>query len=77
MINTIAPFHVKKDSFVHNAIAKYIRLDSETEDYNVSGAFLNNCGIRLKQNYCGTGYDENVRYYQDYSSRLYIIEQNK
>ena len=77
LINTIAPFHVKKDSFVHNAIAKYIRLDSETEDYNVSGAFLNNCGIRLKQNYCGTGYDENVRYYQDYSSRLYIIEQNK
>ena len=77
LINTVAPFHVKKDSFVHNAIAKYIRLDSETEDYNVSGAFLNNCGIRLKQNYCGTGYDENVRYYQDYSSRLYIIEQNK
>lgn len=75
LINTVAPVHVKQDSLVHNVIARFVKMDGETEDYVVSGSLLNRHGIRLKQNYCATGYDEDVRYYQDYGSRLYLMEQ--
>jgi alpha-galactosidase len=32
-------------------------------------------GISLLQGFSGTGYDENVRYFQDYSARVYYMEE--
>ena len=74
LINTVAPFHIKKDSIVHNVIAKTIKLDGEKEDYIVSGSVLNNIGVKLKAGYTGTGYDDQVRFNKDFVSRIYIIE---
>lgn len=70
----VAPFHIKKDSIVHNVIAKTIKLDGEKEDYIVSGSVLNNIGVKLKAGYTGTGYDDQVRFNKDFVSRIYIIE---
>lgn len=74
LINTVAPIHVKQDSLVHNTIAKFVKMDGEIEDYTLSGSALNHIGIRLKQSFAGTGYDDQVRFFPDYASRLYIIE---
>jgi alpha-galactosidase len=74
LINTVAPIHIKQDSMIHNAISKFVKMDGESEDYVLSGSLLNNHGVVLKQNYCGTGYDDEVRYYQDFSSRLFIMD---
>ena len=77
LINMIAPIHIKKDSFVHNTIAKFYKLDGETEDYSVSGSLLMHAGLELQQGFAGTGFGENTRVYQDFDSRLYFVEEEK
>jgi alpha-galactosidase len=74
LINMVSPVHIKKDSLTHNIIAHFVKMDGEKEDYTVSGDVLNNCGIRLKQNYASAGFDSDVRFYQDFCARLYIME---
>lgn len=75
LINVVAPVHIKKDSFVHNAVAKFMKMPGEKEDYLVSGSLLNNAGVKLKQGFCGCGFNENVRFFQDSASRVYRMEQ--
>lgn len=75
LINTVAPFHVKQDSFMHNMIAKFVTMPGESEDYIIDGSTLNNAGVMLKQAFSGTGYNDNTRHFQDFSSRLYIMDE--
>ena len=75
LINTVSPVHVKKDSVMHNVIAKFVKMDGETEEYTVSGAFLNHVGIQLKQGFAGVGYDDQVRLFQDFGARIYVMEE--
>lgn len=75
LINTVSPIHIKKDSFVHNMVAKFKRMEGETEEYTVEGSLLNHAGVKLKQGFCGMGYDNEVRLFQDYYSRLYVMEE--
>ena len=74
LINTQTPIHVKPDGVIHNMIARKVKMDGETEDYTVSGALLNNAGIKLKQAFGGTGFDDETRLFKDFSSRMYFIE---
>ncbi len=74
LVNQVAPVHIKKDSAVHNVIAHFVKMDGETEDYNLSGIVLNNAGIKLKQAFGGTGYNDETRLFQDFYSRMYFIE---
>ena len=74
LVNTVAPFHVKQDSLVHNVIARAVTMPGETEDYAVSGQTLMAAGVKLAQAFSGTGYDETVRFFPDFSSRLYFME---
>ena len=74
LVNQVAPIHIKQDSFVHNTIAKFYKMDGETEDYTVSGALLNNAGIKLTQAFGGTGFNDETRLFKDFSSRMYFIE---
>lgn len=74
LVNTVAPVHIKQDSAVHNIIAKFVKMDGETEDYHAYGDALMYGGVRLKQSFGGTGYNDQVRYYQDFSSRIYFME---
>lgn len=70
----IAPIHIKQDSLVHNVAAKLIKLDGEVEEYHVYGNVLMYNGVRLKQGFAGTGYNNETRYFQDFDSRMYFME---
>ena len=74
LINTVAPIHVRQDSLVHNVIAKTVKMNRETEDVTVTGAVLMHTGVALSPTFSGTGFNEKVRVFPDYSSRLYFIE---
>ncbi len=74
LVNQVSPVHIRQDSFVHNTIAKFYKMDGETEDYTVSGTLLNNAGIKLKQAFGGTGFDDETRLFKDFSSRMYFFE---
>lgn len=77
LINTVAPVHVRQDSLVHNVIAKAVKMNGETEDCTVSGDILMNSGIILRPAFSGTGFNDNVRVFGDFASRLYFIEEVK
>ena len=74
LINTMAPIHIKQDSFIHNMVAKYYKMDGESENLIASGDTLMNTGVALSPAFSGTGLNENVRVFPDFSSRLYFIE---
>ncbi|MBQ8591820.1 MAG: alpha-galactosidase [Lachnospiraceae bacterium] len=74
LVNTVAPIHVKQDSLLHNMIAKFVKMDGEKEDLHAYGDTLMYNGVRLKQAFAGTGYDDQVRYFQDFGSRIYFME---
>ena len=74
LVNTVSPIHVKQDSLLHNVIARFVKLDGETEDYHAYGDALMYGGVRLKQSFGGTGYNSEVRYFPDFASRLYFME---
>ncbi|MEG1811042.1 MAG: alpha-galactosidase [Clostridia bacterium] len=44
------------------------------ERYTAGGDILNHAGIKLKQQFGGTGYNENIRILSDYGSMLYYIK---
>lgn len=74
LVNTVAPVHVKQDSLVHNVMAKFVTMPGEVEDVSAYGSTLMSGGVKLKQAFSGTGYNEETRYFQDFSSRLYFME---
>ncbi len=74
LINTAAPFHVRQDSLVHNVIARFVKMDSEKENYTSYGDTLMYGGVELAPAFVGTGFNEHVRYFPDYGSRLYFME---
>ena len=75
LINMISPIHIKKDSFTHNIIAKFKKMSGEVEDCTAYGDLFNHAGVKLKQAFGGMGYDEDIRLFQDYASRIYIWEE--
>ncbi len=78
LVNMIAPIHIKENSAVHHVVAKFVKMKGETEDYIVGGTLLNKAGIKLKQSFSGTGYEEQMRMFLDFQSRIYIMtEQNE
>ena len=48
-------------------------MPGETEQYIASGSVLMG-GVKLKQAFAATGYNENTRYFQDFASRIYFME---
>lgn len=74
LVNTVSPIHIRQDSLAHNLIAKFVKMDGETEDTHAYGDTLMYHGVKLKQAFAGTGYNSDVRYFQDFCARLYFME---
>ena len=74
LINTMSPIHIKQNGFIHNILARFVKMGGEVEDYTAKGSVLTGPGVGLKPQYAGTGYNENVRLFPDFSSRMYFIE---
>lgn len=77
LVNTIAPIHIRQDSITHNLVAKFVKMKGETEDIEAYGDELMYAGVRLQPAFASTGYNEEVRFYQDFSSRMYFMEEVK
>ena len=73
LVNMISPIHIKQDSIVHSIVDKFVKMPGEVEDYETFGSVLMS-GVKLKGAFAGTGYDENTRFFQDFSSRMYFME---
>lgn len=74
LVNTVSPIHIRQDSLMHRTVAKFVKMDGETEDYRAYGDELMYGGVRLKQAFAATGYSEEVRHFPDFASRIYFME---
>lgn len=74
LINTVAPMHIKQNSIIQNVASKFIKMDSAIEHHEMFGDALMYSGVKLKQGFGGTGYNDNVRFFQDFSSELFFME---
>ena len=74
LINTASPVHIRDGSLTQDLIAKFYRLEGEKEDCRIRGSVICHRGVSLKQAFIGTGFNEHVRLFQDFSSRTYYME---
>ena len=74
LVNQVAPIHIKMNSLLHEMIAKFVKMPGEKECCISSGKLLMESGVKLKQGFGGTGYTQEIRFSQDFSSRMYFME---
>lgn len=74
LINQVSPVRIKEDGLMQALIGKTYALDSENEEYTVTGATLMHAGIKINQRFIGTGLNKDTRVMGDYSARLYTID---
>lgn len=75
LVNTVSPIHIRQDSIAHNLVAKFVKMDGEKENITAYGDTLMYGGVKLKPAFSGNGYNENVRYFQDFGARMYFMEE--
>lgn len=74
LINYVAPIHVRQDSLQHRTIARFYKMKAESESHDMYGDAMMYAGVHLRSAFASGGYNENMRYYPDFGSRLYTIE---
>ena len=74
LVNYVAPIHVKQDGFLHKLIAKFYKMNAEKESHDMYGDAMMYAGVHLRSAFASGGYNENMRYYPDFGSRIYTIE---
>ncbi|WP_026508199.1 alpha-galactosidase [Butyrivibrio sp. MC2013] len=73
LVNTASPIHIKKDGLLMGVIARFVKMDGETEDITAPGSVLMDGGVHLKQAFGATGFNSEVRHFPDFGSRIYFL----
>ncbi len=77
LLNRISPVPITEGGIAQDTISKAITFDSEVEHYRVTGEQIAYAGIKLNQQFGGTGYDAMTRVLGDFGSRIYIFRKIK
>ncbi len=75
LINMVLPVHLNPNGNIVSFISRHKGLDSDTQEYVVSGSVLNKSAVILNSEWSGSGLNDHVRVMGDFGSKLYIIEQ--
>ena len=68
------PVKIRGDGVIHTVLASHYMFRMATEEYEANGDLLSEYGIKLIPQFSGTGYNDSVRIFSDYGSRLYVAE---
>ncbi|HPB42187.1 MAG TPA: alpha-galactosidase, partial [Sphaerochaeta sp.] len=74
LLNMVSPVHITEGGIAQETISKALSLDSEVEHYRLSGEQIAFGGIKLNQQFGGTGYDSMTRVLGDFGSRIYLFK---
>lgn len=75
LINTQSPIHIKDGTLIQDIVAKFVKLNGETEEFQLSGGQIMKGGVAVKQAFIGMGFNDQVRHFQDFAARTYYIEE--
>ncbi|HEY8349760.1 MAG TPA: alpha-galactosidase, partial [Clostridia bacterium] len=76
LVNHLLPFTLDPNGFILRTAGKYYCLTDCIEKYVGYGDMLMS-GVRLSNQFIGTGYNSRIRLLGDYGSNLYVIEKNE
>lgn len=74
LVNRVLPIKIRGDGIVHTVLSSHYMFKMADESYMANGDLLSAYGIKLIQQFSGTGYNDRVRIFSDYGSRLYTID---
>ena len=74
LVNQVSPIHIKQNGVLHNVASSFIKMKGEKEDFITTGDILMQ-GVKLKQGFGATGYADDIRFFQDFYSRMYFMEE--
>lgn len=74
LVNHVLPVKIRGDGVIHTLLSSRYMFEMAEESYEAGGDLLSGFGIRLIQQFSGTGYNDRVRILSDYGSRLYVAE---
>ncbi|MHB1454024.1 MAG: alpha-galactosidase [Saccharofermentanales bacterium] len=75
LINHLLPFRLHPDGFILRTVDRLYRMPDCVEEYKATGTALH-AGVRLNNQFMGTGYNKNVRMMGDFGSSLYDIAED-
>lgn len=73
LINHVLPIKVDSSGLLVHIASDHYMLPCEEESFTAYGDLLMRAGIKRKQRFSGTGYNEEVRLMPDYSARVYYL----
>ncbi len=73
LVNRVLPVKIRGDGVVHTVLSSRYMFRMADEDYVAAGDLLSAYGVKLIQQFSGTGYNDRVRILSDYGSRIYVI----
>jgi len=73
LVKHMIPIKLKADGLILKEARKYYRLPNNKEEYIAYGDMLGS-GIRIKQQYMGTGYQKDTRILKDFGSQLMEVK---
>jgi len=74
LVNRVLPVKIRGDGVLHSVLSAHYMFRMATEAYTANGDLLSEYGIKLIPQFSGTGYNDSVRIFSDYGSRLYLVE---
>ena len=75
LINQVSPIHIRQNSLLHNAASAFVKMKGEKEDCVATGRMLMDGSVKLKQGFGATGYADDIRFFKDFASRMYFMEE--
>jgi len=74
LVNRVLPVKIRGDGVIHTVLSSHYMFRMATEEYRANGDLLSKYGIKLIPQFSGTGYNDKIRIFSDYGSRLYVID---
>ena len=74
LINHVLPFNVNSEGLLMHVASDIYMMPCEDEEYVAYGDTLMEAGIKQKQRFTGTGYNEHVRMMPDNAARMYYLK---
>ncbi len=74
LVNNVLPVEIRGDGIIHTVLSSRYMFAMCDELYRAGGDLLCHYGIKLNHQFSGTGYNEQVRLFADYYSRMYDVE---
>lgn len=76
MINHVSPVKMKAEGIVHTLVSQRYMFEMNGFENHIPGDVLMHAGLRLNQQFMGTGYDETVNHLGDFGSRVYTLSKS-